>query len=126
MPDDAVCFQHDVIPTTVNLAFQHLDVTRAVPPHEGEQLAEKDVSQRLLAQAGIGRMRRGRNFCGICWSDLGRLGHAADPIKEVVRQCACLAGPVPKDSSPASFPTTVNIILFWDNPIIGSAYPADD
>jgi hypothetical protein len=34
-------------------------IARAAPPHEGQQLTKKDVTQRLLAQAGIGRMRRG-------------------------------------------------------------------
>src|SRR6266851_6299061 len=34
--------------------------------------------------------------------------------------------PGPKDATPASFGSAVNIILFWDNPMMGSAYPADD
>ena len=54
MPDDPVCFQHDIIAATVDLAFQHLDITSALPPHERKQLPEEDVPQRLLAQAGIG------------------------------------------------------------------------
>src|SRR6266550_7884247 len=32
----------------------------------------------------------------------------------------------PKGATPASFGSAVNIILFWDNPMMGSAYPADD
>ena len=47
----------------------------AVPPHEGEQLAKEDVAQRLLAQAGIGRMRRGLDFGRTWLGILGRLGH---------------------------------------------------
>jgi hypothetical protein len=57
----------------VHADFQHLDVTRAVPPHEGKQLAKEQVTQRLFAQAGIGRMRRGLDFGWL--GNLGRLGH---------------------------------------------------
>src|SRR5712671_2569453 len=34
--------------------------------------------------------------------------------------------PVSKGAEPKSFTTAVNNILFWDNPVLGSAYPADD
>jgi hypothetical protein len=41
-------------------------------------------------------------------------------------RCSWPGSPVQKGATPASFRTTVNIILFWDNPMMGSAYPADD
>src|SRR5882762_7124357 len=34
--------------------------------------------------------------------------------------------PVLEGAAPASFTTAVNNILFWDNPVLGSAYAADD
>jgi hypothetical protein len=64
MPNDAVRLQHDVIAAPAGLAFQHLDIAPAVPPHEGEQLSEKDMAQRLLEQAGIQRMGRAFHFGG--------------------------------------------------------------
>lgn len=54
MPDDPVRLQHQVVPAAVDLAFQHLDVTSALPSHERKQLPKEDVAQRLLAKAGIG------------------------------------------------------------------------
>jgi len=57
VPDNSVRLQQHVIPAAVDLALEHLDIASAVPPHEGEQLAEEQMTQRLLAQAGIGRMR---------------------------------------------------------------------
>ena len=76
VPDDAVRLQHHVISTPVDLTFQHLDIARPTLPHEGEQLAKEHVAQRLLAQAGIGRMRRDLKL-GWTWLGIsGRLGHA--------------------------------------------------
>jgi hypothetical protein len=49
MTDDAVRLQHHVVSAPVDLTFQHLDITRAVPPHEGEELTKKEVTERLLA-----------------------------------------------------------------------------
>jgi hypothetical protein len=64
VPNDPIRHQHNIIAAPVNLTSQHLDIASAVPPHEGEQLSEKDMAQRLLEQAGIQRMGRAFHFGG--------------------------------------------------------------
>ena len=66
MTDDAVRLQHHVVSAPVDLTFQHLDITRAVPPHEGEELTKKEVTERLFAQTGVGGVGRGLDFGLVC------------------------------------------------------------
>ena len=48
--DFTVRLQHHVVPAAVDLTLEHFNIAPAVSPHDGEQLAEEQVPERLLAQ----------------------------------------------------------------------------
>jgi len=73
--NDAVRFQHEVVSAAVDLALEHLDIAVAVSPHEGKQLAEKNMTQCLLPQTRIEGVHRGLDV-GERWLEvLGWGGH---------------------------------------------------
>src|SRR6266403_2520013 len=72
-------------------------------------------------------MRRGLDSGGTWLVIFDWLGHGGLSKKLAVANALPLTGKSsPEAGMPASSRSAVNIILFWDNPMMGSAYPADD
>src|ERR1700730_2431940 len=73
-------------------------------------------------------MRRALDFGGAWLGISGRLAHGGfDPINRLSANALPLTGKSsPKGATSASFGNAVNNIRFWVNPMMGSAYPADD
>jgi hypothetical protein len=65
MTNNPVRFQHKVISASVDFALQDFNISPVAAPHMAEELAEKEVNQRLLAKARLCGMRQNGAFAGI-------------------------------------------------------------
>jgi hypothetical protein len=99
--------------------FRHMKASswpRKIWPSACSRRLESNECAELSILAGISLVRWFRP-AGTWWRD---------PINELSANALPLAGKSSRQTAtPTSFRNAVNIILFWDNPIMGSACPAN-